>query len=53
MDWHLLASSALAFAIGWNTVSFARALTRGDPLWLSGILLAVLVPMLIAVKVSS
>ncbi len=53
MDWDLIASSALAFAIGWNAVSFAKALKRGDPLWPSGLLLAVLVPMFIALKVNS
>ena len=53
MDWDLIALSALAFAIGWNTVTFAKALTRGGPLWPSGVLLAVLVPVFIAIKVSS
>lgn len=48
-----LAPLLVAFAIGWNCVSFAQALVRGEPIWLSGILLGLLIMTFIALKVSA
>lgn len=52
MDGLMLASAALGAAIGWNSVTFGRALNRGEPLWPSGIILAVLLAAFTAIQVS-
>lgn len=53
MDLGLIAQAAVAFAIGWNAMTFAKALVRCEPLWPSGILLAVLIPLFIALMVQA
>lgn len=46
-----IAALGVSFAIGWNTVTFLRALVRAEPLWPSGMMLAVLIPAFIVLKV--